>query len=97
MTRVVHEAGQHIPRTTRGHAICERHEDHLVAAARPSVPGAMLAHEGAIAKRSQTVALVERQSQRTRMAAHREVGFYGPCDQLGSLRLHAIIHVLPVI
>src|SRR4051794_13630646 len=45
---VVDEAGENVDRLTGRTALRERHEDHLVAAARVAVPRAMLADEGTV-------------------------------------------------
>ena len=67
--RVVDETGQHVLRRPGGPAVAERHEHHLVAGARPAIPRAVLADEGAAAiARGQQRTLVEREAERARRA-----------------------------
>src|SRR5688572_12402865 len=44
---IVEKSGQHVYRIACRSALSERHEDHLVAAERIAIPGAVLTHEHA--------------------------------------------------
>ena len=79
-------------------AVRERHEDHLVAAARLAVPRAMLADEGAVLHfGAEQVAGVEGQAERRGMRAERIVRHDRLCDEVGPRRLRPHIDMLAVI
>ena len=67
----VEEAGQHVDRRARRLAAGERHEDHLVAAARVAVPRAVLADEHAACERRPAAAPRRRRRGRATRCAGR--------------------------
>ena len=58
------EPGEHVFRVADRHAVRERHEDHLVAAVRLAVPGAVLADQRAVGELRHQLAVVEGEPER---------------------------------
>src|ERR1700730_255705 len=94
---LVDKTGKDVDRQSRGVAVAERHENHLVSAQRLAVPRSVLADEDAAAVGIRQCATdVEGQPKRSGMIAERVIGD----DRLGDhlrLRRHPRIHMLSVI
>src|SRR5450432_354361 len=95
---VAEETGQHVDGLARGLAADERHEDDLVAAARLTVPRAVLSHEHPVRKLGgEPAAVGEGQAERSGVRAQRVVGRNRLGHQVRSGGLHPLVDVLPVI
>src|SRR6185437_12847481 len=88
--------GQNVARRPGWAPVFERHEDHLVAAERAPVPGAVLADDHALGKAWKRSRRQPAQAERSGVAAERIVRLDRPRDRLLVLR-HAVIHRLPPV
>src|SRR5690606_8302805 len=88
------KAGEEVDRRPGGATVAERHEDHLVAGRRASVPTAVLADERAFRELRAHDRTRKREAERGDVRAEAVVRPDGGGDLAGILRAHAVVDVL---
>src|SRR4051812_44960362 len=83
------EAVENFDRLPRGLAVCEGNEDHVVAGERLAIPRAVLSDVGAFVR--------HREAERGDVGTERIVGLDGLGDEVGALRLDALVDIGTVV